>query len=265
MAMQPNEERNRMAVVLQPGEQLADTTWYKPGKVDVILGVGTVLSLLTGPSRTMANMLVVPTRLGMLVAGASQIQSQAATEAICAMSLAGEGKDELLEALRNLWEIDEIFEESMQSPEGRWCEEEFSRTVAQDEEGRYIATIPIRPGKVWVDQENRRCSVSSVWKRKFARDTAYQEWYVEYMRALFKAGYLQEVLGPVPEGKPSYYIPHHGVRPSKKPRVVFDASAKTSTGKSGDDGGRAQDVSTSVGGERSMGFTANFLARERRI
>lgn len=211
MGTQPGEEQDNTAVVLQSGEQLADPDWYKLGKVDVILGVGTVLSLLTGPPRTLADILMVPTRLGVLVAGVSQIQSEAATEAICAMSAADDGKDELLEALRNLWEIDEIFEEPTQTPQDKWCEEEFERTVRQDEEGRYIVTIPIQPGRLSCLGGSREQALQRFYhlERQFARDTAYREWYVEYMRALFKAGYLQEALGPVPKGHPAYYIPHH--------------------------------------------------------
>lgn len=250
MGVQPDTEQNRSMIALEKGERLADLEWYKPGEVDIILGATISLSMLTGAPRVSERMLLIPTRLGVLMAGARQNNEQKEVSTTCitlAESIDEEEKDELLAALQKLWEIEEIFDNTAPTDDELWCEQEFERTVQQDSEGRYIVTIPIRPGEVKRLGHSREQALQRFHhlERQFSRDAAFHEWYVTYMRDLFQAGYLQEAPAIAPSGKPVYYIPHHGVRPPKKPRVVFDASAKTSTGVSLNDiqltGPRLQD------------------------
>lgn len=56
------------------------------------------------------------------------------------------------------------------------------------------------------------------------------------MREYLNLNYMEEIPPDKEDRKPSYYIPHHSVIKEDsitiKVRVVFDASCKTSTGKS---------------------------------
>ncbi|KAK7884399.1 hypothetical protein WMY93_027522 [Mugilogobius chulae] len=65
-------------------------------------------------------------------------------------------------------------------------------------------------------------------KRKLQRNQDYKEQYIKFMEEIIESGNAEQVDDEGCEGE-TWYIPHHGVRHSKKPenlRVVFDCSAE---------------------------------------
>lgn len=66
-------------------------------------------------------------------------------------------------------------------------------------------------------------------ENRFKRNPALKEAYVKFMDEYEQLGHMKKA-EPLPEAVMLYYIPHHAVE--RKFRVVFDASAKTSNGKS---------------------------------
>lgn len=69
-------------------------------------------------------------------------------------------------------------------------------------------------------------------EKRFVRDKAYHEEYIDRMRENIQNGYMIEADEEPKPGEMVYYIPHHGVRTSKKFRIVFDASCQTNSGMS---------------------------------
>ncbi|XP_055603895.1 uncharacterized protein LOC129752127 [Uranotaenia lowii] len=86
-------------------------------------------------------------------------------------------------------------------------------------------------------QETRMAATSNAKKRldrlmvSLARNPVRAEQYSEFMSEYLALGHMKEVSALIDEG---YYIPHHAVfkesSSTTKTRVVFDASAKTTTG-----------------------------------
>jgi len=74
-------------------------------------------------------------------------------------------------------------------------------------------------------------------ERRFQKNKILHDRYVEFMRDYLDAGHMSPAIGSVqvPE-RPIVYLPTHGVvkeaSTTTKLRAIFDASSKTSSGKS---------------------------------
>lgn len=134
--------------------------------------------------------------------------------------------------VRRFWECETMQEERVQNPLDSWAEENFARTHKQDENGRYIVTIPIDP-KAQSLGESRTIALRRFHQleRRLRRDPELREKYVSFMHEYEHLNHMQVATGPPSECH--YYIPHHAV--TAKFRVVFDASCKTTSGQSFND------------------------------
>lgn len=225
-------------------QDLADPKFHKRAKTDAILGVGVLSNIMEHKiSSNTTGLRIQKTLLGNIIMGNSQDHHMTETNGVFTIT----SDEHLVAGLQKLWEIEQITKEMELKPEDRWCEENFRSTVRRSSNGRYIVTIPIRPGKEAALGQSREAALQRfrALERQFVRDPEFRQWYIGYMRELQQTGYMQLATRPPNERQPQYYIPHHGVRPPKKPRVVFDASAITSTGVSYNDiqitGPRLQD------------------------
>lgn len=215
-------------------EYLADPHYQTPGPVEILLGAGVWGQLITGAITRGANGLPAQlTELGWVIFGDSPMH----TENTChIMSVANSGNLEA--ALRRLWEVDEIFAPIDLTPDERFCEDNFAKTHYRDENGRYVVTIPMKEGATsrLGDSYKHAANRFRALERRFERDPGLKEEYVEFMREYEALDHMRVAESAVPAGKPHYIIPHHAVKGKKKKfRVVFDASAPTSTGVSFND------------------------------
>lgn len=223
---------------------LADPRFNIPGPIEAILGAGAMADIMQEGIQRLDNGLTAQnTQLGWIVSG----RGASEPEAIQCCAKVGSAEVDLAAAMRRLWEIDEISDKADMKPDEKWCEDNFDATVERGLDGRYVVTIPIKLGEERALGESRTMALRrfQALERQFAKEPEFATWYIAYMRDLQQAGYMQIAAEPVDRTKPHYYIPHHGVRPPKKPRVVFDASAVTSSGLSFNDiqlpGPRLQD------------------------
>ncbi|XP_062542491.1 uncharacterized protein LOC134210458 [Armigeres subalbatus] len=110
-------------------------------------------------------------------------------------------------------------------------EEHYERTTSRDESGRYIVKLPFNQNKSQLGDslETARVRFNRLL-RSFANDEKKKR-YTEFMDEYLELGHMVEV-----HDKPEdcYFLPHHAVykesSSSTKIRVVFDASAKTTSG-----------------------------------
>lgn len=72
-------------------------------------------------------------------------------------------------------------------------------------------------------------------ERRALNDPELRSKYIQFMRDYESDGHMKRVQTLYDETKPMYYIPHHALSPPRKFRVVFNASAPTSTGVSFND------------------------------
>ncbi|XP_050079256.1 uncharacterized protein LOC126566864 [Anopheles maculipalpis] len=172
-------------------------------------------------------------------------------------------------AMKRLVMLEDLPSERIRSKEEEQCERIYEGTTYQNEKGRYVVQLPKRSGwqqlgdsketalKRFMAMERRRRLDSKL-------DHAYKAFMKEY-RDLQHMSYLGTYAEINTNDSPlSYFLPHHAVwkadSTTTKCRVVFDASCKTSSGRSLNDvlltGPQLQDDVVSI----QLRFRMNLVA-----
>jgi len=132
------------------------------------------------------------------------------------------------------WELDNFQPETKcYSPMEKQCEDHFLQNVQKAQDSRLIVKLP------FLEHTSALGESRDIATRRFLslekplqKDQAIKKGYIEFMK---EYGHMKEV-PHIHLPKSHYFIPHHCVlKPGSqttKLRVVFDASAVTSSGKS---------------------------------
>lgn len=218
---------------------LADPTFNVPGKIDALLGAGVFWRLLCLGQHVISRNLPLlhKTKLGWIVSGtivSPESQNKGTSATLCSVNSDANLHDEL----ERFWKIEEYSQSKKFSDEERRCEEDFQANYRRDESGRFTVALSFRYS---TDQlgESREIALHRLQaiNRKLERQPNLKVQYEEFMNEYSTLGHMSEIDSNDKENNvPRYYIPHHAVLKESslttKLRVVFDASCKTSSGRS---------------------------------
>ncbi|XP_039451131.1 uncharacterized protein LOC120430111 [Culex pipiens pallens] len=186
---------------LPPGLQLADPKFHTPGEIDLIIGNEIFFDLVkSGRVKIGRNApTLAETELGWVLGGA---------------------------------EIECVHPETDLTVAEAAVEEHFQRTHSRDAEGRFVVRLPFNNQKSQLgDSYNNARKRLDKLMISLARNPAKRVEYSAFLTEYLTLGHMKEVQH-VNDG--GYYIPHHAVYKASssttKTRVVFDASAKTTSG-----------------------------------
>ncbi|XP_055838528.1 uncharacterized protein LOC129906675 [Episyrphus balteatus] len=216
--------------------QLSDPSFWKANQVDMLLGSELFFDLfIPGEVKISSDLPTLRnTKLGWVVAGgvsASNSNSNFNCHIVTKPSLTSMDK-----LVRSSWET-----ESHDTPidaeteEEHQCEEHFKKNTTMNSEGKFVVTLPFKQDPIISLGD----SMSSARKRFFSfenklnKDEELKTSYISFMQEYEALGHMTPLKnGIIPRGH--YVIPHHCVmKPESsttKLRVVFDASAKTTSG-----------------------------------
>ncbi|XP_054287839.1 uncharacterized protein LOC129003567 [Macrosteles quadrilineatus] len=221
--------------MLFQGWDLADPEFYQPGRVDLLIGADLFPQLFDGGRRDTPSGFPTAfhTIFGWLLIGESRLPIP--TTQSVSVNLAILDQVSLESNLRKFWEIEEPpMNHCQTSPEDERCESIYASTVQRDSAGRFVVDLPFKndcPDLGESYSKAKHCFLSL--ERKFNQNPDLKGAYSTFMNEYRDLGHMSEVVNSV---TPAYYIPHHGIfkknSSSSKLRVVFNASAPTSTGKS---------------------------------
>lgn len=216
---------------------LADPNFYKPQQIDMLLGAEIFYDILLEGRCTLGENLPIlqQTKFGWTIAGKipnSLEDENEFTEINTFLTINLEDK------LSEFWKIENCYIEKRKlTSEERVCEKIFEETVKRNQEGRYIVKMPIRDGFVDLGDsyEAARKRFLSLERRLVRNPELYTE-YAKFMNEYLSLKHMKYLETPESTSNDVYYIPHHCVlKPSStttKLRVVFDASMKSTNGKS---------------------------------
>lgn len=141
----------------------------------------------------------------------------------------------LAEAVAHLWELDRISSQPCLSAAEKQCEEIFTATTTRDDDGRYCVALPLTTPHLGQSYHAALGQFHRLEKRLNHQPDLYTAYHA-FMQDYLDSGHMSPVTLPdYPKSTP-YYIPHHPVHraddPPTKIRVVFNASCRTSSGKS---------------------------------
>lgn len=214
--------------------ELADPTFFHPSEIDLLLGADIFWDIM-GSSRLKLGHnkpILQETNLGWIVAGpiGGKYYNTNLNKIHCQFS------KNIQQQLVKFWELEEVPTCKSYSTSEDCCETLFQETTYRDADGRFCVQIPLREspdvlGDSYKIAEKRLIQM----EKKMRNKLEFKQDYTKFMQEYEHLEHMSEVTKP----ERGCYLPHHAVikesSETTKLRVVFDASAKTSTGVSFND------------------------------
>ncbi|XP_055522497.1 uncharacterized protein LOC129716687 [Wyeomyia smithii] len=218
---------------LPSGIELADTTFFKGGSVDLVLGAEAFFDFfITGRKIRLGDTLpsLVDSVFGWVVTGKCLVDSSIKS-VICDIAISNK-LDTLLE---RFWETEDIGQDYNHSPEEARCMEYFTQTTQRQGSGRYTVSYP-RNSEVLSQLGDSKAIAERRFmqlERRLEGDQNLREQYAAFMSEYESMGHMHLIPDEHNANVKRCRLPHHPVvkedSTTTKVRVVFDASAKTST------------------------------------
>ncbi|XP_076233347.1 uncharacterized protein LOC143178507 [Calliopsis andreniformis] len=225
----PDTQIDRSKLQIPPNIKLADPHFQQPSTIDMLIGAGPALSCLSVGQLHLSNrndhdLILQKTQFGWIIGGNIPDTTSNITRKTFVTSLDFN--------LQRFWEVEEGPHVQHYSSEERECEEHFLKNVRREKSGRYTVALPFNEKR---DQlgESRSRALNRFFslERKLNRNPELKTQYTAVMDEYLALGHMTQV---ETFDAPGFYLPHHAVvKPSStttKLRVVFDGSAKTSSG-----------------------------------
>ncbi|XP_055523061.1 uncharacterized protein LOC129717231 [Wyeomyia smithii] len=218
---------------------LADPEFHQPGPIDLIIGAEYYYDLLMNERMKLTDdgPTLQKTVFGWVVSGripGSKLEVPRTITHSCSTH-------DLRELLAKFWEVESCNIKSTHSEEESTCEELYERTTVRDSEGKFVVTLPKKDYVISQLGGSKSIALKRFYglERRFATNEELRIMYSTFMNEYISMGHMQQVHEEASD-YPSYYMPHHAVlKPDStttKLRVVFDASRRTSSGISLNDG-----------------------------
>ncbi|XP_055918507.1 uncharacterized protein LOC129950600 [Eupeodes corollae] len=223
---------------------LSDPHFNVPQRIDLLLGVDLFYTLLcVGQIKLGSNLPALQNTLfGWVVAGQLPKSNNPSTSnrrsfAIRNTPHESESDGTLNNTLKAFWEIESFSSQTdVMSAEEKECENHFVKHYSRLESGRFSVKLPFKQnprllGNSYDIAKRRLLSL----ERRFLKNPDLFQQYSAFMNEMLLNSHM-ELVNKVDLTSPHYFLPHHCVmKPtssSTKLRVVCDAAAKTSSGKS---------------------------------
>ena len=214
------------------GLKWADPTFHKSGQIDVLLGMDVIVEIMKpGLVRGVNGQpMAQNTQLGWIISG--NIHSHETDRSVHMLHATTENTPD---DWNKFWEIEDLHPKRILTRDEQECEDMYKSTVKRDDNGRYVVKIPFKESMIQKLGTSKSQAVSRFFslERRFASNPALYDEYATVMDEYLQLGHMVEVTEK-PQVDKKYYIPHHAViKPDSlttKTRVVFDASARTTTG-----------------------------------
>ncbi|XP_076384580.1 uncharacterized protein LOC143263681 [Megalopta genalis] len=225
----PGDTIDRATLNIPRNIELADPTFHRPAPIDMLLGAGTALSILSVGQINLSqpddpDLYLQKTMLGWVIGGSAPT-FKPIRSASCHTHTS------LQFDLTRFWEIEDGPQIPHFSEAETACEEYFKNTITRNAEGRYVVSLPFNNDKPKLGE-----SKSAAYKRflslerRLKRDPELNNQYKAIFKEYLDLGHMSEI----PDPNEGYYLAHHGVlkmsSQTTKLRIVFDGSAASSTG-----------------------------------
>lgn len=215
------------------GLDLADPKWNQPGPIDIVIGgryFGAVMKSdkRSGPPNAPT---AFDTIFGWVLTGGAATDGD---QQIGSHHIAVEPD---IDYLRMFWEIEEPPSSTTLTKEEEDSEQHFQENYTRDSMGRFVVSIPFNSNKLNLGV-SRDMAIRRLMQveRRLSRKPHQREQYLKFMEEYQALGHMSKIpADQLPEKTgTTHYLCHHFVEnedsSTTKLRVVFDGSAKSSSG-----------------------------------
>lgn len=226
---------------------LADPNFHQSQHIDLIIGADIFAQIILPDIRigSADQPIAQRTKFGWILSGKTSSTPEIHSKLQCFHV-----NKELEFLVQRFMEIDQVPEKRVLSTEDEWCEEFFKRTHVRQANGKYMVRLPLKTilDPTQTIGKSRQMALNRFHQlhRKLQRNEKLNKQYSKGIEEYFE---LNQIL-PAPTMEEQHVVkstsdrpfvtactlPHHAIIKedslTTKVRIVFDASAKTSNGKS---------------------------------
>lgn len=216
--------------------ELADPSFHEPSEIGLLIGADLFWEIIGTQQHSLGkgNPILHDSKLGWLIAGPmSNAWNVHNIKCNLASIEYNNSTIELHNDLKLFWELESLPQKPLLSDEQRACELHFLQNTKRTEDGRFCVKLPLTDdidclGESYFTAKHRFLNL----ERRFRKHPELKSAYVNFINEYHSLGHLS----PAQEDRPasSYFVPHHPViredSESTRLRVVFDASARTTSG-----------------------------------
>lgn len=225
--------------------QLADPEFYKSAKIDLLLGCEVYAEIIRDGLKKADGLPTAQcTEFGWILMGSINTNTQSNLEIKTMVT-----KIEIDQLIQRFWEVDNISQTRELNSDEKWCENFFKQTTKRTLSGRYLIRLPFKTNtdKEAVLGKSKQIAINQFvqLERKFLKDPGYHSAYANVFNEYLNLKQMElikmseEDCTNFNDGKivvKGCYLPHHAVIKASSSttqlRIVFDASRKTSNGRS---------------------------------
>lgn len=232
----PTTRINTSSWNIPPNIKLADPTFSDPAQIDVLLGQEHFLELLEDGRIKNENMPVLQnTALGWIVGGRTSEKSLLSNSMYCNLTI----MEKLDNHIQRFWKLEEpAYRAPLMTTDNTRCEALYENTVCRGDDGRYTVTMPTKSDDLSNLGESYKTAIRRFHQveRRLIQNPELRQEYRDFMTTYEELGHMEPISASEDSSSTKFYLPHHPVvkeaSSTTKLRVVFDASASTSTGSS---------------------------------
>jgi hypothetical protein len=225
----PNFEINKTVWPHLEGLNLADPDFQKSRPIDLLIGADLFIEIISGekilgPKGTPC---AINSKFGWLLSGPIYSKEEESGVVNCHAVV----DQELSLILQKFWQVESVPEASLTDP----CDERYLKTLKRNPTGRYIVDLPFKSPPCFGDSKSQALKRFQYLESKFRRNPEFKSKYSQFIEEYKSLNHMELVPASEENMVDKFYLPHHGVERESVTtslRVVFDASAKDSNGKS---------------------------------
>ncbi|CAI6345421.1 unnamed protein product [Macrosiphum euphorbiae] len=213
---------------------LADPSYHLPGQIDLLLGADMFPSLMLTGQRMgrFGEPMAMETIFGWVLVGPIQSPGSGPIKSFCISVF-----ETLDITIKKFWELEELQVQHRLTPEESIAEKFYQDTTTRLDSGRFMVNLPFKSARPLLgDSKTTALQRYKSLELRLSRDQDLRHQYVEFMQDYVSNNHMELIPLDEKDTPYNYYIPHHCVlRPESlttKLRVVFNASATTTTGMS---------------------------------
>lgn len=208
-------------------DELADPHYHQAGTIKALLGITIWIRIIESEVIKGNSTIAHKTKLGYVILGTESDPYNNERPYIGSITK-GETFDNLSTIIQKLWEIEEVNTTTRRTPEAQLCEDVFVNQHGRTALGRYIVKLPFNSKLNQLGKTKRQALRQFfAMERKMQRNKEFGEKYRAFMTEYEALNHMEQVWDTEECG---YYTPHHGIVSGKRFRVVFNASAQSTSG-----------------------------------